>query len=49
MLPRLVYLSLVCLGLSACYLGDSGTKLWNDLQEQNERYLQEEAAKAKAK
>lgn len=49
MLVRLVALCLVCLGLSACYLGDSGTKLMQDMKDAHDRALQEDAAKAKAK
>lgn len=43
MLRKITTVVLVCLGLSACYLGDSGTKLLEDM---NKRAA-EEAAKAK--
>ncbi|MBF0167998.1 MAG: hypothetical protein HQL45_10250 [Alphaproteobacteria bacterium] len=47
MLRKISTVVLVCLGLSACYLGDSGSKLMQDLKDANDRVLQEEAAKSK--
>jgi hypothetical protein len=43
MLRQLTLLVLVCLGLSACYLGDSGSQLLEDMQKR----AAEDAAKAK--
>ncbi|MBF0354588.1 MAG: hypothetical protein HQL43_05065 [Alphaproteobacteria bacterium] len=47
MLRKISTVVLVCLGLSACYLGDSGTKLMQDFKDTNDRIMKEEAAKSK--
>ncbi len=43
---KITFMILVCMGLSACYLGESGNKLMQDLKEANDRAV-EEAAKSK--
>lgn len=43
MLRKVTTVVLVCLGLSACYLGDSGTKLLEDMNKRSA----EDAAKSK--
>lgn len=43
MLRKITTVVLVCLGLSACYLGDSGSKLMQDLKD----HAAQESAKSK--
>lgn len=43
MLRQISTVILVCLGLSACYLGDQGTQLLKDMQDR----AAQEAAKSK--
>ncbi|CAA6603949.1 exported hypothetical protein [Rhodospirillaceae bacterium LM-1] len=45
MLRKVTTVVLVCLGLSACYLGDSGTKLMQDLKDMNDKAIQESSKK----
>jgi hypothetical protein len=45
MMRKITTVVLVCLGLSACYLGDSGSKLMQDLKEMNDKAMQESGNK----
>ena len=43
MIRSIISVMAICLGLSACYLGESGSQLWKDIQDR----AAEEAAKSK--